>query len=89
VATEDSQQTERRAVRSQDPSLTDEANELLTQELREVIGSDEVVVPKTVPRRGEGEHATHSRFGATLSSSRPLILVTFLVMFVLGGSSRS
>jgi hypothetical protein len=85
VATQDSQQTERRIVRSQDPSLSDEANELLTHELRDVIGSDEVVVAKTVPRRSEGEHATRSTFVATLSSNRPLVLVTFLVMFVLGG----
>ena len=72
-------------MRSQDPSLSEKANELLTQELRDAIGSDEVVVSKDVPRRSGGEHATRSTLTSTLSANRPLVLVTFLVMFVLGG----
>ncbi|HEY4279659.1 MAG TPA: hypothetical protein VGM91_15650 [Conexibacter sp.] len=35
----------RRPVRSEDPTLSPEANRLLTEELREVVGSDEVELP--------------------------------------------
>jgi hypothetical protein len=37
--------TDRRAVRSADPSLSAEANRLLTLELREIAGRDVVDVP--------------------------------------------
>jgi hypothetical protein len=82
---ETAQRTERRAVRSDDPSLSDRANELLTHELREAIGADEVVVPKDVPDRGREHHATHSPFVATLAANRPILIVTFLVVLVFGG----
>lgn len=79
------QGTERRPVRSEDPSLSDRANELLTHELREAIGADEVVVPRGASdRRGE-RHATHSPFGATLAANRPILIVTFLMALVVGG----
>ena len=80
-----SQQSERRAVASEDPSLSPRANELLTHELREAIGTDEVVVPKDVPDRSHERHATHSPFVATLTANRPILIVTFLVAVVLGG----
>ncbi len=38
-------ETERRFVRSEDPELTPEANRLLTEDLREVVGRDEVEGP--------------------------------------------
>ena len=82
---ETAQGTERRAVRSDDPSLSDRANELLTQELREAIGADEVVVPQDVPDRSRDRHATHSPFVATLTANRPILIVTFLMALVLGG----
>jgi hypothetical protein len=82
---ETAQQTERRSVRSEDPSLSDRANELLTHELREAIGADEVVVPKEVPDRSHEPHATHSPFVATLVANRPILIVTFVVALVLGG----
>lgn len=78
-------QTERRSVRSEDPSLSDRANELLTHELREAIGTDEVVVPQDVPDRSSDRHATHSPFVATLTANRPILIVTFLVALVFGG----
>jgi energy-converting hydrogenase Eha subunit C len=77
--------TERRAVRSEDPSLSPRANELLTRELQEALGTDEVVVPKDEPRRSRDEHATHSPLAATLASNRPILIVTFLAALVLGG----
>jgi hypothetical protein len=85
VTERSSEPTERRAVRSEDPSLSPRANELLTRELQQAIGSDEVVVPKDAPHRDREAHANRSRFGATLASNRPIIMVTFLVMLVLGG----
>ncbi|HWI09602.1 MAG TPA: hypothetical protein VNT54_19040 [Solirubrobacteraceae bacterium] len=80
-----SQQTTRRPVRSEDPSLSPTANELLTHELREAVGADEVVVPKDVPRRNDEPHATRSPYVATLTANRPLLIVSFLVALVLGG----
>ncbi|HWC26391.1 MAG TPA: hypothetical protein VG474_07395, partial [Solirubrobacteraceae bacterium] len=66
MAENSSRRTQRRPVRSEDPSLSPEANELLTHELREAIGSDEVEVPEDVPDRSEDAHATRPRFVATL-----------------------
>ena len=80
----DTQDTERRAVRSEDPSLSPRANELLTRELQAAVGDDEVVVPKDLPHRETEAHGTHSRFAATLSSNRTLVIVTFVTAFVLG-----
>jgi hypothetical protein len=78
-------QTERRFVRSEDPELTPEANRLLTGELREVVGRDEVEVPRDTPHRAEEAHATRSPIVATLVSNRPLIIVTLLAALVVGG----
>lgn len=80
-----SQETERRPVRSDDPSLSQTANELLTHELREAVGADEVLVPKDVPKRAGDRHATRSPYVATLTANRPLLIVSFLVALVLGG----
>jgi hypothetical protein len=78
-------ETERRFVRSEDPQLTPEANRLLTDELREVVGRDEVEVPRDTPHRAEEAHATHSPMVGTLVSNRPLIIVTLLAAVVVGG----
>lgn len=79
------QQTERREVRAEDESLSPRANELLTQELRSAVGSDEAVVPKDLPHRETQAHGGRSPFTAALSSNLPLILVTFFVALVVGG----
>lgn len=78
-------ETERRFVRSEDPQLTPEANRLLTEELREVVGRDEVEVPRDTPHRAQEAHATHSPLAGTLVSNRPLIIVTLLAAVVVGG----
>src|SRR4051794_12137455 len=78
-------ETERRFVRSEDPSLTPEANRLLTDEVRAVIGKDEVEVPVGTPHRSAERHAGHSPFVATLASNRPLLIVSFLAAIVVGG----
>lgn len=78
------QKTERRAVRSDDESLSPRANELLTRELQAAVGSDEAVVPKDRPRREKQPHGGRSPFTAALSSNLPLIIVTFFVALVVG-----
>jgi len=85
VTNERQQQTERRAVRSRDPSLSPRANELLTRELQEALGTDEVVVPKDAPTHSREAHGTHSSVAATLASNRPILIITFLAALVVGG----
>jgi hypothetical protein len=46
-----------RDVRSSDPSLSAEANDRLTRELREIIGSDRVSVPADPAHERHGTHA--------------------------------
>jgi hypothetical protein len=77
--------TERRFVRSEDPDLTPEANRLLTEEVREVIGTDEVEVPAGTPHRSTDRHGGHSPLVATLIANRPLIIVSLLAAVVVGG----
>jgi hypothetical protein len=77
--------TERRFVRSEDPSLTPEANRLLTEELREVIGKDVVEVPAETPRRADEPHANHSRIIAALIGNRAVVVVSFAAALVVGG----
>jgi hypothetical protein len=79
------EETERRFVRSEDPSLSPEANRLLTDELREVVGADEVEVPKDTPRRATERHGSRSTMVATLVDNRPIVLVTLLAAVVVGG----
>ena len=79
------QETERRAVRSDDESLSPRANELLTRELQAAVGSDEAVVPKNRPHRESKAHGGRSPFTAALKSNLPLIIVTFFVALVVGG----
>jgi hypothetical protein len=79
------QQTERRAVRAEDPSLSARANELLTHELQEALGTDEVVVPKDAPTHSREAHGTHSSVAATLASNRLILIITFLAALVVGG----
>jgi hypothetical protein len=50
---------ERRAVRSQDPSLSDHANALLTDELRRVVGAEAVTVPADRPHVEAASHGGH------------------------------
>jgi len=63
-----------RDVRSEDPGLSPEANRLLTEELREILGADRVEVPVDVPLP-----ATHPNATAFLAANR-LLLVVALVL---------
>jgi hypothetical protein len=76
--------TVRREVRSDDPSLSPEANRLLTGELREAVGSDYVEVPEEALHRSEERHADHSRFVATLVANRLVLVTSLLVLLTIG-----
>ena len=72
-------------MRSEDPSLSPEANRLLTEELREVVGQEEVEVPAGTPRRTAEARGGHSRFVATLTTHRQILVVSLLAALVIGG----
>jgi hypothetical protein len=79
--------TEEREVRSDDPNLSPEANRLLTQELREAVGSDTVRVPAGTPRRGTDRPQAGSPLAATLVSNRPLIIITLVAAVAVGAAA--
>ncbi|MFP5363200.1 MAG: hypothetical protein ACLGI5_10790 [Thermoleophilia bacterium] len=72
-------------MRSDDPSLSPKANDLLTKQLQEAVGAEEVVVPEDVPDRARERHATRSPVTAMLTANRPVLIVTFLTALVVGG----
>jgi hypothetical protein len=76
--------TVRREVRSEDPSLSPEANRLLTEELRDLVGSDHVEVPEGTPDRRGATHAERSRWGATLRANRLPLLVSLAALLTVG-----
>jgi hypothetical protein len=80
----DPQRLVERDVRSQDPSLSPEANRLLTGELREVVGDDHVRIPAHTPAREREAHGEHSELFASLLSNRPLFIVGTLALLVVG-----
>jgi len=68
-----------RDVRSEDPGLSPEANRLLTEELREILGADRVEVAADAP-----PPVTHPGASVLLAGNRPLLVVMFLAGVVLG-----
>jgi hypothetical protein len=54
-------QFERRAVEVHEPGLSESTNAQLTEEVREVIGADEVKIPVDRPHASTGEHVEHRR----------------------------
>jgi hypothetical protein len=75
---------ETRPVRSDDPSLSPETNRLLTEELRAIVGADEVEVDTSVPHREREAHARHGTWTATLDDNRLIVGVTFAMALVVG-----
>ena len=73
--------TEDRPVRSEDPSLSDETNARLTEELRQDVGSDHAQVSPDTPHREREPHATGSPASA---AARNLGLLIGIVAMVLG-----
>lgn len=75
-----------RPVLSEDPSLSPEANRLLTDELRAVIGADAVEVEATRPDHHADRHATHSTAVAGAIEMRlflTMVGLIFLMVFVI------
>jgi len=68
-----------RDVRSEDPGLSPEANRLLTEELREILGADRVEVAADAP-----PPVTHPGATVLLAGNRPLLVVMFLAGVVVG-----
>ena len=69
-----------RTVQSNDPSLSDEANRLLTDELRKVLGRDEVDLPVGRSDHRADRHATHSSLVAAGISVRMEVVLVGLVV---------
>jgi hypothetical protein len=78
--------TEEREVRSDLPDLSPEANRLLTEELREAVGTETVQVPVGTPRRGTDRPQAGSPLAATLASNRPLIIITLVAAVAVGAA---
>lgn len=74
----------RRPIQSDDPSLSDEANRLLTDELREAVGHDTMPDgPDPQPYAHEA-HATATVLGVDLSGLRLGLIIMVLVLMVTG-----
>jgi hypothetical protein len=84
VTTDRQARTEEREVRSDNPDLSPEANRLLTEELREAVGSDRVRVPAGSPEPGADRERRRSTLTTTLASNRLIIIVTFCAAVVVG-----
>jgi hypothetical protein len=77
--------TVEREVRADDPELSPEANELLTSELQEALGTDRVeVAPEDAERLEQVPGSGHSTFGATAAANKLLIGITFAALIVVG-----
>lgn len=76
--------TVRREVRSADPSLSDEANRLLTEEVRKVVGRDVVEVPAETPKRHDEAHGRRSTVLGTIAANRLLFAVSLAALIVVG-----
>jgi hypothetical protein len=76
--------TERREVRSQDPSLSPEANRILTEELRQAVGRDVVEVPRGRPKAKGERHGGHAGFVVALRENGLAVWMTLLALLVVG-----
>jgi hypothetical protein len=73
-----------REVVSEDPSLSPDANRILTEEARAAVGADRVRVPRDTPHTERDRHGEHSGFGEALAANRVLIAITFFALLVVG-----
>jgi hypothetical protein len=76
--------SERREVRSDDPSLSSEANRILTDELRQVTGRDAVDVPVGRAHADSASHGGRSRVLVGISDNRVMFGSLFLIAVVVG-----
>jgi hypothetical protein len=75
---------EEREVTVRDPDLSPEANDRLTEEVREVVGEERVTVPSRRPRPSHGERPPRHGLLAYLSRHRLLLVITFAMAVVIG-----
>src|SRR4051812_11347882 len=78
------QDTEIPEVISDDPSLTPEANRVLTEEARAAVGADRVRVPRETPHAERDRAATHGSLAEAFAANRILIAITFFALVVVG-----
>lgn len=78
------ERTQRREVRVEDPSLSDEANRILTEELRAVVGRDAVELPVARERVERARHGRRSGALVAVSANRLALGMTFLAALVVG-----
>lgn len=75
---------EQRAVRSEDPSLSPEANRILTEELRRRIGSDVVVVPADRPHAEQASHGGRPALVRVVEENMIAFTLGFFAAIVFG-----
>ena len=75
---------EDREVRVSDPHLSDSANARLTEEVREVIGTDHVNVSRDRPHPSQGERSDAHRAPFAGSSINLILIIMALLLLVLG-----
>jgi hypothetical protein len=80
----DQSEPEVREVRGEDPNLSDGTNERLTSELRDVVGTDRVRVPKHRPRATRGEHPQQHGAAAYLEQNRMQLIRTTAIVLTFG-----
>jgi hypothetical protein len=78
------QRSSEREVSSNDPSLTPDANRILTEEAREVVGSDRVSVPADTDRASVRARGTGSPWKAGLASNRSFLIISFAFLLTVG-----
>lgn len=75
---------EERDVTVADPGLDAEANERLTEEVRDVLGTDRVRVPSDRPRASRGERPERRGLGSYLAGNRFTVIMTLAVTLTIG-----
>jgi hypothetical protein len=75
---------EEREVRVEDPRLSESANARLTDEVREVLGTDHVEVPRDRPHPSLGEEVPHASTGAVFVEHRAVLIVLFCFLITFG-----
>lgn len=81
---EDDPSVETRPVRVDDPNLSPEANQALTDELQQAVGADRVEVPAGAPHPERDVRGAQGGVSAALGRNRLLISITLVAALVVG-----
>jgi hypothetical protein len=84
IAEGETDEPEVREVRAEDPDLSAETNQQLTEELREVVGTDRAHVPADRPRATRGEHPRQHGLAASLEVNRFQLIRTSAIVLTFG-----